>query len=119
MHESQIAKSVLDAVLERVLAEGGGRVREVRGWIAESELLATESLQFHFNAHARGTAAEGARLNLRLIRVPAQCEACECTWEPDGHVLLCPECGSFEAHLTGPTGLKVEAVDLDDGGDTG
>lgn len=101
------------AVLDRARADGASRVRVVTGWVAETETLSAESLAFHFAAHARGTPADGARLELRLIHVGARCASCQRTYAPEHHVLLCPSCGSGEGELLGPTGLGVDSIEVE------
>lgn len=113
MHESSIARQLLAVVLARAAEERATRVALVRGWVAETEALSTESLAFHFAAHARGTVAAGARLQLRLIRVEAQCRSCGLTYTPDHHVTVCPECGGADAALSGPTGLGLETLEVE------
>ena len=113
MHESSLAKQILTAVLERVDAEHASRVCVVKGWVAETETLSQESLSFHFAAHARGTPAEGARLELNLIHVEARCRACDTTYPPEHHILLCPACGSTDAELLGREGLGIDAVEVE------
>jgi hydrogenase nickel incorporation protein HypA/HybF len=113
MHESQLARQILDVVLDRVGTNSSVRVRRVLGWIAETETLSAESLAFHFAAHARGTGAEGAILELRLVHVEATCQACSSTYAPEHHLLLCPACGSVEGELLGSTGLGIDSVQVD------
>jgi hydrogenase nickel incorporation protein HypA/HybF len=113
MHESSLGKEVLRAVLARAEQEGAARVRAVRGWIAETERLDPQAIAFHFAAHARGTRAEGARLDLELRWVEAVCRACGGRYRPEHHLLLCPQCGSTDADLTGPTGLGLDAIEVD------
>lgn len=113
MHESSLARQILNAVLERAEAEHASRVHAVRGWVAETETLSPESLSFHFAAHARGTRAEGARLELRLIHVEARCHACGETYAPEHHVLLCPACGGTDGELLGRTGLGIDTVEVE------
>ncbi|MCK6470913.1 MAG: hydrogenase maturation nickel metallochaperone HypA [Dehalococcoidia bacterium] len=113
MHESSLAKQILAAVLDRARADGASRVRAVTGWVAETETLSAESLSFHFAAHARGTPADGARLELRLIHVEARCSACKRTYAPEHHVLLCTGCGSPEGELLGPTGLGIDSIEVE------
>lgn len=113
MHESSLAKQVLDAVLARAEEEDAARILSVRGWVAETETLSAESLRFHFAAHARGTPADGARVELRLIHVEARCASCKTTYAPEHHVLLCPACGSAEGELLGPTGLGVDSIEVE------
>ena len=110
MHEAVLARSLLAAVLAHA---GGARVRVVRGWVAETEALSTESLALYFTAHACGTVAEGARLEIELVRVAARCAACGRTFTVEDHVPLCPGCGSTAAALLGETGLGLRALEVD------
>jgi hydrogenase nickel incorporation protein HypA/HybF len=113
MHESSIARQILNAAVARAREAGAGRVRAVRGWVAETESLSAESVGFHFEAHARGTPAEGARLDLAVSRIAARCTACNTVYEPDHHVLLCPSCGATEAELAREPGLGVESIEVE------
>ncbi len=113
MHESTIARRVLSAVLERMDLAGEARVRRVRGWIAETEALSPESVRFHFDLAARGTPAEGARLELELRRVSARCRTCASIYEPDHHLVLCPACSSTDGELLGPTGVGIESMEVE------
>ncbi|MEK6675810.1 MAG: hydrogenase maturation nickel metallochaperone HypA [Planctomycetota bacterium] len=113
MHESQIAKKVLDVVLQRADGDRATRVRGVCGWVAETESLSTNSLAFHFDAHAKGTIAEGARLELKLTVVYAKCQDCDTRFAPDHHVTICPSCSSQNAILLSPTGLGVDSIDVE------
>lgn len=112
MHESALGRQILDAVVEKAVGEGARQVRIVRGWVAETETLSPESLAFHFSAHARGTLAEGARLELRVIHVEARCRGCGRTYTPEHHLLLCPDCGSTDGDLLGQTGLGIDALEV-------
>jgi hydrogenase nickel incorporation protein HypA/HybF len=111
VHEASLARRLVDVVLA---ASGSARIRAVRGWIAETEALSPESLSFHFTAHARGTRAEDARLELRLVRVEARCRRCGRTYAPDHHLLLCPGCGATDGELLGDTGVGVDALEVVD-----
>jgi hydrogenase nickel incorporation protein HypA/HybF len=114
MHESALAQRILDVVLERATSERAGRVRAVRGWLADTEAIAPESLAFHFAARARGTIAEGARLDIRLVHVEARCRTCGATYAPEHHVLLCAACGSSEGDVLAPTGIAIEALEIEE-----
>lgn len=113
MHESSLARQILDVALARAREEGARRIRRVRGWVAETEALSPESLALHFAAHARATLAEGAGLDLRLVRVEARCGACARTYAPEHHLLLCPACGSAEGELLGEVGVGIDALEVD------
>ena len=110
MHETQLAKDLLRVVLTRA---GDARVRRVSGEIAEIEALRPEALDFHFQAHARGTPAEGAQLDLRLTHVRARCKACGCVYAPEHHLTLCPECTGTEAEVLGEVGVRISAIEVE------
>jgi hydrogenase nickel incorporation protein HypA/HybF len=113
VHESTLARRLLEVVLTRAAEAGAARVGVVRGWLAETEALSAEALALHFGALAAGTVAEGARLEIAARHVEARCGACACVYRPD-HVLLCPECGSTEGTLLGETGLGIESLEIED-----
>ncbi len=100
-------------MLERAAREPAVRVRVVRGWVSETEALSPDSLALHFAAHARGTPAEGARLELECLRVEARCGSCGQVYAPEHHLLLCPACGGQEAALLGRVGLGVDALEVE------
>jgi len=113
MHESSLARQILDVVLAKARGNGARRIRRVHGWVAETEALSPDSFGFHFAAHARGTLAEGATLDLRLVHVEAYCRACSRTFAPEHHVVLCPTCGSTDGELLGEIGLGIDALEVD------
>ena len=113
MHEATLARQMLSAVLQRAAQAQAAHIRTVRGWVAETEALSPDSLTFHFTALARGTCAEGAQLDLRLVHVEARCLACSTTYAPEHHVLLCPTCGSTDGTVLGQTGLGVDELEVE------
>jgi hydrogenase nickel incorporation protein HypA/HybF len=113
MHESLLAKRVLAAVLDRAQRAAARQVRYVRGWIAETEALSALSLELHFHGFAKGTVAEGAKLDLRLVHVEARCLGCGVQYACQHHVLLCPGCGSARGELLGETGLGIEVMEVE------
>lgn len=113
MHESSLARQLLAVVLEHASAHGAGAVRVVRGFVAETEALAPEAIAFHFAAHARGTPAEHARLELDVRHVRATCTACSTTYLPEHHVLSCPACGATDAELEGDVGVGIDTLEVD------
>jgi len=113
MHESSLARRILDAVLERAAAASARRVVRVRGWLAETEALSPKSLGFHFSALAKGTIAESAELELELIHIEARCKGCGAHYPCDHHLVLCPSCGSTDGEPLRETGLAIEAMEVE------
>lgn len=110
MHEASLAKRLLEGALERA---PDGRIVVIRGWIGDAEVVSSESLAFHFSVHARGTRAEGARVDIVVEQPVARCTECG-HWYPHGHhVTLCPRCGGAQAEVQGRTGVGIDAIDVD------
>jgi len=113
MHEASLARGILAAVLEQI--GPGESVREIRGWLAETEALDMLSIKMHFLGLARGTAAAGARLELELTHVVARCLGCTREYLPEHHLTICPDCGSTESDLMGEVGLGINAIEVESG----
>ena len=112
MHESSLARQILREVLRTAEEAQSPKVKAVHGWVAETEALTPESLEFHFHAHAKGTIAEDATLHLRCTHVKARCQSCGHLYPPEHHVLLCPACDSTDAVLLGEIGLGIERIEV-------
>ncbi len=119
MHESSLARQILALSLAEAARAGGALVCVVRGRVAETEALSRESLELHFHAHAAGTPAAHARLEIELVHVGARCRACGATYLPEHHVLLCVRCGATDGEELGATGLWIESIDVGDVADDG
>ncbi len=113
MHESSLAKQILSAVIERLGSQDQRKISRVSGWVAETESLTLEALQFHFSAHARQTSAENAILDLELVHVRARCNDCNCEYKPEHHLTLCPECGGVDGILLSNTGIGIDTIELE------
>jgi hydrogenase nickel insertion protein HypA len=114
MHESSLARQILELALEAVKHERAPRIRAVRGFVAETEALNPAALELHFRAHARNTVADGARLELRVTHVRARCLDCGHDYPPENHVTLCPRCGAVAAEILGHTGFGIETIELEE-----
>lgn len=113
MHEASLARELVSAVLGAV-GDRPLRVRRVRGWLAQDEVIALDSLRLHFERLAEGTAAAGASLDLDVEHVRARCRDCGHVWAPEHHLTLCEACGSVEGELLGRTGLGITDLEVVD-----
>ena len=113
MHEASVAKQLLSVVLEHAGQTDARRITKVSGWVAETEALMPDALQFHFSAHAKDTLAARAVLDLELVHVSAHCNECGFEYKPEHHVTLCPECGSSDGTLLGKTGIGVDSIEVE------
>jgi hydrogenase nickel incorporation protein HypA/HybF len=113
MHESSLARQIVEMALAHAAESGARRVRRVDGWVAETERLSPESVRLHFERLAEGTPAARAALNLRVVHVAVRCDGCSQEYPPEHHLLICPHCGHVGGQLLGRTGVGLEAVEVE------
>ncbi len=117
MHEYGLTKQIVAIVNEAAKAHGAARVTAAHLVIGENTSIIPESVQMYYDQIARGTAAEGAVLQMRLVKAQMRCPRCEKNFERPRFSFACPVCGE----LGNPTDIGgecyVESVELDTGED--
>lgn len=112
MHEVSLAQRILEISLEAARGHGGGRVASARVLVGELSCVEPETLRFAFEIAARGTAADGCRLE--MVRVAARLKCYACGDEHAGELLdPCPACGSPGGEVLAGRELRVESVEVD------
>lgn len=113
MHEMSLAEGVVQLVEDTVRAEGCRKVRTV--WLEIGRLAAVEAaaLRFCFDAVARDTVAEGARLE--IIEMPGQgkCMKCEAKVAVGALYEPCPVCGGYQIEVTGGNEMRVKELEVE------
>lgn len=110
MHELSLADSVVRAVVERT---GEARVLRVRLTIGRLAAVAPEAMRFGFELCARGTALEGAALEIREVAARGRCRSCGRDGELPDAIPLCG-CGSADLELSAGMELRIEDVEVMD-----
>lgn len=113
MHETALALSILDIVVEKCHEAGGSTVDSVRVRIGKAAGVMPEALQFAFDAAKANTIAAGAELVIEPVPVGGLCNGCEKEFSVDDvqFVFSCPLCGSKFIEIK--TGREMEIVDME------
>jgi hydrogenase nickel incorporation protein HypA/HybF len=112
MHETALARGVVEIACEALSAAPGARVAVVRLALGALSHVEPRALLFCFDAAARGTAVEGAALAIERPEGRAHCLDC------DGPVVLqsrteaCPRCGGHRLLVTGGEEMRVTELEL-------
>ena len=109
MHELSVSSAVLDTVLKHA---AGRRVTVVSLRIGHLRQVVPDSLAFYFEHVARGTLAEGARLEQELIAARLRC-ACGHEWELDAIDFRCSACGAADVTVVSGEEFLVESIDVE------
>ncbi|MGD0719996.1 MAG: hydrogenase maturation nickel metallochaperone HypA [Roseiarcus sp.] len=108
MHELGITRNIVAIVSE---AAEGRPVRRVTIEIGKLSGVLSEAIAFCFDAVARGTALEGARLEIREIDGRARCTQCDAEFAADTLFTPCP-CGSRRFVRLRGEELNIKSMEL-------
>ena len=73
--------------------------------------IVPEMMEQYFKFLARGTIAEGARLETESIPAEALCNDCSTTFKAPDLVFICPSCGSGNVELL--KGMELIVADIE------
>ncbi len=108
MHELALIQSIVAAVAARVHP---ARVDVVRLQIGQLAGMSAEALRFCFDVCARGTALEGAALEIEGIAGRALCRRCGSEIAMESLVDICA-CGSSELEVVAGEELRIQNVEV-------
>ncbi len=108
MHELAITASLVDAIAARLAGE---RVLRVRLVVGRLQAVEPDALRFAFDVCTRGTALDGAALDIDEIAARGRCRACGLEQALDGGAALC-RCGSADVELLAGNELRIASVEV-------
>jgi hydrogenase nickel incorporation protein HypA/HybF len=109
MHELSIGRSIVAIVDERA---AGRQVRRVRLEVGRLSGLAPEALRFCFEICARGTAAEGATLDIVDVDGLGRCAACGAEHRLEIPLGRCPSCRAPSLAIVAGEELKIRDMEV-------
>ncbi len=112
MHEVALAQSIVEIVRDQARLNHADCVKAVFLRIGALANVEPEALSFGFESAARGTLAEGARLEIERTPGSAFCAGCGSDVQVESRVALCPSCGSGQLLITGGEELRVTELEV-------
>lgn len=111
MHEMSITQSVVELCEEHAK---GRKVLTVVLQIGALSGVVPESVEFCFEACTKGTALDGARLEIEQIAGEGRCPLCGALGPVDTLFDPCSACGAFGLELVCGEELRVKEIEIDD-----
>ena len=113
MHELSITQSILDISLKAAKEQHATRIRAIRLKIGAFSGVVPECVQMYLDVLAKGTPAEGAKIETETIPLRVQCRDCGATGEIDRRHIACPVCGSVNLHRISGREFLVDSLEVD------
>ncbi len=108
MHELSISQGIVESVCDAV---SEGEVLVVTVEIGKLSGVVPEAVLFCFDACARGTRVEGARLDIVEVPGRGRCGSCDQELDIDGLIARCP-CGNPFLDIIRGRELRIRSVEV-------
>lgn len=112
MHELGIANEILDVAVAEAERHAAKKVTSILLRVGVLRAVEPEHLSFLFAHLARGTKADGARLETLEEPVRVECPACGVV-EAHSIAWECPRCRKAVASATGGDALEIVSLEID------
>ncbi len=106
-------ESVIELIEDQARRAPFSRVRVIRLHLGALGPAEPDCLRFCFDAVARGTIAEGAKLDIVIIAAEARCPACQRVTKLDDRFEPCPICANPERHIIVGGELRLAELEVD------
>jgi hydrogenase nickel incorporation protein HypA/HybF len=114
MHEMSLTEGVVRILEQQAETHGFTRIKTVWLEIGELSTVVPESMEFCFDAVARGNPlTEGTKLE--IIRVPgtAWCMDCSENVAVTSRIDLCPKCGGAKLAVTTGEEMRIKEMEVE------
>ena len=112
MHETMVAKGLLDAI-EAEAKKQNARPIAAKMSCGTFNVVNNEVLTFAFEAIARGTVCEGLKLSIEHKPLQARCKKCNRQFDFDFTSPTCPACTSQDYELLPDPPLLLQEVEFE------
>ncbi len=112
MHEFGIASEIVAAAVSEGAKHGAAKITTVTIRVGAFRGVVPDSLRLFFNHLVKGTAADGAALEIEEEPAVVSCPACGET-PASGLTLSCPACGRDGVDVKGGDTLRIVSIDIE------
>ena len=110
MHEMSIAVELLRELESLVKTNDVTRVTEFTVSVGQLRGIVPEALDIAFESLSEDTCAAGAKLNLEVVSIVAQCQQCKNSFEPGADYFLCPKCNKADVEIVEGNDIILKSV---------
>lgn len=113
MHELAVTENLLEIAVRHGEAAQASRVTDLYLRIGQLSSFVDDSVQFYWDIISKGTICEGAILHFERIPAQLQCLDCARTYNLEGEIQPCPQCGSLRVKVLRGDELKLDSIAVD------
>jgi len=112
MHEMSLCEGVVQLIEDQSRAQNFSKVKTV--WLEIGELagVETEAMRFSFDAVAKGSVADSAKLEIIDIPGRARCPACARDVQVAARYDDCPDCGHYPLEIIAGEEMRIKELEV-------
>jgi hydrogenase nickel incorporation protein HypA/HybF len=114
VHELAITQNILDIALKEADAAGASKITRVNVAIGELSGVVSDSVEFYFDFLTKGNAAEGAKLNFKMVPAVLKCRECSTEFTPQDSSWVCPQCQGSGVVVLAGRDCFVESIEVEE-----
>ena len=112
MYETSLMKSALSLATKQVQTRGQHKIHRIVLQVGELSGVVPEALALAFETVSKGTAAEGAQLELATVPTRCYCINCRRDFDPMGWIYECPHCQRISSDVREGQALELVALEV-------
>jgi hydrogenase nickel incorporation protein HypA/HybF len=113
MHELSVTQEILDIAVNKARESNAVRITTINLVVGEISSVVDDCLQFYFEFMAKGTLAEGAKLNFQRVPLQVKCRLCGESFTPSAEPWTCPACQKWDAEITGGNEFYIDNIEVE------
>lgn len=113
MHELAITENALRIALTEAERHGAQRIAVIRLKVGSMTHVNPESVAFYLELLAKGTPAEGVRLETDYVPLRARCRSCAEEFDVVESRFGCPRCGETRTEVISGRELYVDSIEIE------
>jgi hydrogenase nickel incorporation protein HypA/HybF len=112
MHEVSLMQDALILATQEARRAGGTRIHRLMMQIGPLSGVVPEALSFAFEILAKGTMAEGARLEIEAVDIRCYCRGCAQEFTPPDLYCECPACGQASLDVRRGREMQLSCLEV-------
>jgi len=113
LHELSLTQNIIDLAIEHAACEDAKKILSITLEIGALSGVVAEAVEFAFDICSKGTLAEGAVLEIRLITGRGRCLDCREEAEINTLTHVCPHCRSLALEIVQGQEMKFTEMEID------
>lgn len=113
MHELAITENVLEMAIGEAKRHGAKKVALIRLRVGEMTQVDPTCVEFYLGLIAKGTIAEGVKLEAERVPLLARCRACGSEFAVAAYDFACPRCGHKDTEIISGRELYVDSIEIE------